>query len=232
MVQIEFIGVVKHMDRVGCRSPETPISRNIYTRFIKWLLDVMFSAIGLVLSIPLFVIAAGVIKISSRGPVFFVQERVGKLGQIFVIYKFRTMCLETDNNGRRLSDSERMTKTGRLLRNLSIDELPQLINILKGEMSFIGPRPLLVKYLPYYTYEEMQRHSIKPGITGWAQVNGRNAISWEDKFKYDLDYVKDISFLLDLWILALTLYKVFKRADVINNDLESLDLERKESNEQ
>jgi lipopolysaccharide/colanic/teichoic acid biosynthesis glycosyltransferase len=229
MVQIEFIGVVKHMDCMGCRNSETPITRNIYTQFIKRMLDVIFAVIGLVFSIPLFIIAAGVIKISSKGPVFFVQERVGNHGQIFMIYKLRTMCLETDISGRRLSDSDRMTKSGRLLRKLSIDELPQLINILKGEMSFIGPRPLLVKYLPYYTYEEMQRHSIRPGITGWAQVNGRNAISWEDKFKYDLDYVKDISFLFDFRILVLTLYKVFKRMDVINNDLVGLDLERRAS---
>ena len=202
-----------------------------YNRFIKRVLDVIFSVIGLILSIPLFIIVVGAIKLDSKGPALYVQDRVGKLGQIFRIYKFRTMCLETEKVGRQLSNTDRITKVGKFLRKTSIDELPQLINVLKSEMSFVGPRPLLVSFLPYYTQEEIKRHNVKPGITGWAQVNGRNLLGWEDKFKYDLEYVKNTSFMFDFRILLLTIYKVIKRADIIDNCV-SLDVERQVIKEQ
>jgi len=174
------------------------------------------------------IIAAIAIKIESEGPVLFVQERPGKDCKIFKLYKFRTMRVNTEHNGRVLSDRERVTRVGAFLRKASIDELPQLFNIIRGDMSFIGPRPLLVKYLPYYTEEELKRHNLLPGITGWAQVNGRNNLNWEKRFKMDLEYVEKVSFLFDLKIFCLTIYKVFKRADIVIDGMVDLDIERSE----
>jgi undecaprenyl phosphate N,N'-diacetylbacillosamine 1-phosphate transferase len=148
----------------------------------------------------------------------FKQERPGKNGEIFTIYKIRTMSKVTHVNGIKLKDAERLTSIGRIIRKLSLDELPQLWNVVKGEMSFVGPRPLLPKYLPLYSSEQAKRHNVRPGITGWAQVNGRNTISWEDKFKYDVYYVDHISLLLDLKVLWLTVMKVLKREGINSSE--------------
>ncbi len=147
-------------------------------------------------------------------PIFFRQVRPGLNGKPFIMYKFRTMTNERDGDGNLLPDDRRLTSFGRFLRSTSLDELPELINVLKGEMSLVGPRPLLMEYLPLYSTEQFRRHEVKPGITGWAQVNGRNAISWEDKFKFDVWYVDNQSFWLDIKILWMTLVKVFKREGI------------------
>lgn len=190
--------------------------------YVKRILDLIFAAILLVLLFPIMVVAALAIKLDSRGPVLFKQQRPGKDGKIFTVYKFRTMRVETEVNGRPLSDMERMTRVGALLRKTSIDELPQLFNILRGEMSFIGPRPLLVQYLDYYTPEQMRRHEVLPGLSGWAQVNGRNAISWEEKFRLDIWYVDHISFALDFKIFALTLWNVLTRKGINNSEKDTM----------
>ncbi len=148
----------------------------------------------------------------------FKQERPGKNGEIFTIYKIRTMSKITHVNGIKLKDAERLTSIGRIIRKLSLDELPQLWNVVKGEMSFVGPRPLLPKYLPLYSSEQAKRHNVRPGITGWAQVNGRNAISWEEKFRYDVYYVDHISFFLDLKVLWFTVMKVLKREGINSSE--------------
>lgn len=177
---------------------------------MKRLFDVIVSLLLLILfSIPMLVIAI-MILINMGPPVIFKQKRPGLHGKVFSIYKFRTMKNSKDKNGNLLSNSQRITKLGKFLRKLSLDELTQLFNVLKGDISLVGPRPLLIDYLDLYTPEQARRHDVKPGITGWAQVNGRNAISWEDKFKYDVWYVDNQSFLLDLKILFMTFLKVFK----------------------
>lgn len=181
---------------------------------IKRILDFVFALILLLIALPIMVASAITIKLESRGPVLFVQERLGKDAKVIEVYKFRTMKVETKYDGRELSNKERLTKTGSFLRKTSIDELPQLLNILRGEMSFIGPRPLLVRYLEHYSPEQVRRHEVMPGISGLAQVNGRNKISWEQKFEYDVWYVDNVSFLLDLRILWLTIYKVVRRKDI------------------
>jgi len=190
---------------------------------VKRILDFIFSLILLILTLPIMIISAIAIKIEDpKGPILFKQERPGKNAKIFTVYKFRTMRVETELKGRPLSDMERITKVGSFLRKTSIDELPQLFNILRGEMSFIGPRPLLVQYLEHYTPEQMRRHEVTPGISGWAQVNGRNAISWEEKFKYDVWYVDHISFKLDLKIFLLTIYNVLKSKDINNSNADTM----------
>jgi len=186
----------------------------MYQGFIKPSLD-FIGALGLLLILsPVFIIVSVLIYIKMRGPIFFRQERPGKDEKIFSIYKFRTMGNEKDANGELLSDEERLSGLGKSIRSLSLDELPQLFNVLKGEMSFIGPRPLLIEYLPLYNEEQKRRHDIKPGISGWAQVNGRNAISWKEKFEYDVWYTKHSSFLLDMKIIIMTIQKVFMRKDI------------------
>ena len=194
---------------------------------LKRILDFVVALIIFAGTLPVMVVVAIAIKLEDpTGPVLFRQDRPGLYGKIFRLNKFRTMTVVTEKDGRRLSDKERLTRVGRFLRKTSIDELPQLINILKGEMSFIGPRPLLVKYLPFYTDEEKKRHEVLPGISGWAQVNGRNNISWDEKFKYDIEYVEQISLKMDVKILFLTIYKIFKRSDVSVDALPDLDVER------
>jgi len=181
---------------------------------IKRVMDLLFAIILLIPASLIMLCAAVALRLGSQGPVFFKQHRPGKNGVIFTIYKFRTMRLETEKNGRPLSDMERMTGVGSILRKLSVDELPQLFNILKGDMSFIGPRPLLVQYLERYTEEQMRRHDVTPGISGWAQINGRNGVDWETRFEYDVWYVKHISFRVDLKIFLKTLAIVLMRSGV------------------
>ena len=181
----------------------------------KRIFDIIFAIILLTATLPIMIIAAILIKLSSRGPILFIHERPGKNGKLFRVMKFRTMLLETEKNGVPIKNVDRITKIGALLRKTSVDELPQLINILKGEMSFIGPRPLLVEYLKYYSPEQMRRHEVTPGISGWAQVNGRNTITWEEKFKHDVYYVDNISASLDIKIFFLTIYKIIKRSDIV-----------------
>jgi len=189
---------------------DTTHSAKIFQLKIKRLLDISVSIIGIVLFSPIFLVIMTLIKLNSNGPIFFTQERPGKNGKIFILYKFRTMKDLRDENGNLLPDKNRLTKVGKFLRKLSLDELPELWNVLKGDMSLVGPRPLLVEYLNRYTPEQARRHEVKPGITGWAQVNGRNAITWEEKFKYDVWYVDNWSLWLDFKIIFMTIVKVLK----------------------
>jgi len=180
----------------------------MYNPYIKRILDFSLALLGLLLLSPLLLFVTFGLAIANNGKPFFFQLRPGKNGKIFKIVKFKTMNDKKDHEGNLLPDAKRLTKIGSFVRKTSLDELPQLFNVLKGEMSLIGPRPLLVEYLPLYSEEQNRRHEVKPGITGWAQVNGRNAISWEDKFKYDVWYVDNASFLVDMRILFLTIKKV------------------------
>lgn len=186
----------------------------MYANFFKRIIDFILSACAiLLLGLPLLVVAF-LIRIKLGSPVLFKQRRPGKDGKIFEIYKFRTMTDARDKEGNLLPDNERLTDFGKLLRSTSIDELPEIINIFKGDMSIIGPRPLLEEYLPLYNEEQAHRHDVRPGLTGWAQINGRNTINWEDKFRYDVEYVRNISFMFDLKIFFLTIKKVFVREGI------------------
>jgi undecaprenyl phosphate N,N'-diacetylbacillosamine 1-phosphate transferase len=187
----------------------------MYRRHFKRILDLCISLVVLLLIYPVFIIISiGLILGNRNFDIFFLQQRSGKDGKIFRIFKFKTMSDKKNVDGNLLSDEQRLTKIGKFVRSTSLDELPQLLNVLKGDMSLIGPRPLLVQYLPLYTKEQSRRHSIRPGITGWAQVNGRNTISWEKKFEYDVWYVDNISLFLDLKIYYLTIKKVFIREGI------------------
>jgi lipopolysaccharide/colanic/teichoic acid biosynthesis glycosyltransferase len=181
---------------------------------IKRLIDFLGAFIGLVVLSPLLIVIALLVRVNMGAPVLFHQERPGLHGRPFILYKFRTMRDLRDVEGRLLPDEMRLTRLGRILRSTSLDELPELFNVLKGEMSLVGPRPLLMEYLNRYTPEQARRHEVKPGITGWAQVNGRNAITWEEKFKLDVWYVDNWNLGLDLKILGLTLIKVLKREGI------------------
>jgi len=192
--------------------------RTIYTLIIKRLFDFLAAFLGLLMIAPLFVTLIVCLYILNNGKPFFYQARTGKNGQIFTIIKFKTMNDKTDENGNLLPALERVTKIGNTCRKFSLDELPQLINILKGDMSLIGPRPLLPHYLPFYNERQYRRHNVLPGITGWAQVNGRNTISWEQKFEYDVYYVDHQSFSLDFEIILKTIDKVINRADINNSE--------------
>ncbi len=197
----------------------------MYRKYIKRLLDFILALLLLIVLSPFMLLASIAIKLEDpKGPILFKQKRPGKNARIFTVYKFRTMIVDTEKNGKKLSDKERMTKVGSFLRKTSIDELPQLFNIIRGEMSFIGPRPLLVQYLELYTPEQMRRHEVTPGISGWAQVNGRNALSWEEKFKYDVWYVDNQSFWLDLKIFLMTIYNVLKREGINNSQVDTMPL--------
>lgn len=176
---------------------------------MKRVFDIMFAMFGLIMFSPIMAVIAGLVRMSLGSPVIFSQERPGLLGKPFTLYKFRTMNQALDPNGTPIPDEERLTWFGRLLRSTSLDELPELWNVLKGDMSLVGPRPLLMEYLPLYKPEQMRRHEIRPGITGLAQINGRNTVSWEQRFDLDIWYVDHHSFFLDLKIIALTIVKVF-----------------------
>ncbi|WP_342580947.1 sugar transferase [Ureibacillus sp. FSL W7-1570] len=186
----------------------------IYKRFIKRPMDFILSLIAIIVLSPIFLIVALLVKIKLGSPVIFKQQRPGLNEKIFTMYKFRTMTDERDENGELLPDSVRLTKFGKFLRSTSLDELPELFNILKGDMSIVGPRPLLVQYLPLYNDHQKRRHEVRPGLTGLAQVNGRNAISWEEKFDLDVRYVDHVSFIGDWKIILLTVKKVFVREGI------------------
>jgi lipopolysaccharide/colanic/teichoic acid biosynthesis glycosyltransferase len=180
----------------------------------KRIFDLVITVPGMLIALPLMGIIALLIYFKEGGPVLFKQPRPGLGGKIFTLYKFRTMRNAVDRHGNALPDAERLTPLGRFLRSTSLDELPELFNVLRGEMSLVGPRPLLVEYLPRYTPEQARRHEVLPGITGWAQINGRNALSWEEKFRLDVWYVDHWSVWLDLKILALTFWKVIRREGI------------------
>jgi len=186
-----------------------------YERWFKRPFDIVCALAAIVVFWWLYVIVAVLVRVKLGSPVLFCQQRPGKDEKIFKLYKFRTMTDERDADGNLLPDDVRLTKFGKLLRSTSLDELPEAFNILKGDMSVVGPRPLLVKYLPYYTDEERQRHAVRPGLTGLAQVNGRNAGSWEQRFSYDLKYVQNCSLMGDIKILFKTVKKVIKRSDIL-----------------
>ncbi|GAA0708744.1 sugar transferase [Paraclostridium ghonii] len=186
-------------------------------KFIKRTVDILGSSIGLLLLSPVLIIIAILVRIKLGSPIFFTQNRVGKDGKIFKIIKFRTMLEAVDKFGEPLSDKERLTSFGKLLRSTSLDEFPELINVLKGDMSLVGPRPLLVEYINLYSKEQFRRHEVRPGITGLAQVSGRNTLDWNERFKIDVNYVDNQTLALDIKILFLTIFKVLKR-DGISKD--------------
>ena len=194
------------------------MKKTIYSVFIKRLLDVMISAIILVIFSWLYIILAILVRVKLGSPVLFKQPRPGKDEKIFNMYKFRTMTDEKDENGKLLPDKDRLTKFGKLMRKTSLDELPELFCILKGDMSFIGPRPLLVEYLPYYTEREKLRHTVRPGLTGLAQASGRNTVDWDTRFELDATYVENLSFLMDLKVIAMTFKTVFGHSEQVAED--------------
>lgn len=189
----------------------------MYQKYIKRVLDIIFSLLAIIILLPLFLIIGLLVLIFLGRPAIFRQKRPGKNEKIFTMYKFRTMTNKKDKDGNLLPDELRLTKFGKFLRSTSLDELPELINILKGDMSIVGPRPLLVEYLDYYTKEERKRHNVRPGLTGLAQVNGRNLLSWDERFKKDIEYVNNITFINDVKIVLNTIVKVFKK-DGINQE--------------
>lgn len=187
----------------------------MYKHFFKRVLDFCISLIALICISPILLVVTIWLYFANKGAgAFFFQERVGKNGKFFKIYKFKSMTDERDANGKLLPDALRLTNVGRFVRGTSIDELPQLINVLKGEMALIGPRPLPLLYYPYYNEKEQHRHDVRPGITGWAQVNGRKSVTWAQKFAYDVEYVEKLNFMMDMKIFWLTIFKVLKRSDV------------------
>lgn len=186
----------------------------MYQKIVKPIIDRVFAFVGFVFLLPIFLLVTFFLYFANQGKPFFFQMRPGKNGKIFKIIKFKTMNDRKDKEGNLLPDAARLTKVGNFIRKTSLDELPQLINVLKGDMSLVGPRPLLIQYLPLYNEQQKKRHFTKPGITGWAQVNGRNAISWQQKFEYDVWYVEHISFALDAKIIYKTLMNVFHSKDI------------------
>ncbi|PRY13310.1 lipopolysaccharide/colanic/teichoic acid biosynthesis glycosyltransferase [Pontibacter ummariensis] len=186
----------------------------LYPRYIKRLLDFSISLVALLVLLPVFLLVTLLLFVANRGDVFFLQPRPGKGGKVFRVIKFKTMNDLKDKQGKLLPDEQRLTPVGKFVRKTSLDEIPQLLNVLKGEMSLIGPRPLLVEYLPLYTERQHKRHEVRPGITGLAAVKGRNALTWDEKFEYDARYVENLSFALDLKILLLTVEKVLKSEGV------------------
>ncbi len=187
----------------------------MYRKILKRWIDIILSLFVITILSPVLIIISIVVRIKLGKPIIFKQKRPGKEQKIFEMYKFRTMTDEKDSSGNLLSDEERLTSFGRKLRRTSLDELPEVFNILKGDMSFVGPRPLLERYLPYYTERESHRHDVRPGLTGLAQINGRNALSWEKRFEFDLQYIENVSFGLDVYILKKTVEKVLKKEGIL-----------------
>lgn len=187
----------------------------MYEKYFKRIFDIICALAAIIVFSWLYIIVAILVRIKLGSPILFKQKRPGKDEKIFELYKFRTMTDERDEDGNLLPDEVRLTKFGKLLRSTSLDELPEAFNILKGDMSVVGPRPLLVEYLPYYTEEERKRHNVRPGLSGLAQINGRNAIKWEEKFTYDIEYVDNISFVGDIKIILLTVWKAFVKTENI-----------------
>lgn len=194
----------------------------MYKHFFKRIIDIMVAFIGFTLLSPIFLLITIILFLTNRGNPFFIQKRPGKSERIFKVIKFKTMTDTRDADGNLLPDEKRLTKIGRFIRKTSLDEIPQLLNVLKGDMSLIGPRPLSIKYLEFYNEKQKRRHEVLPGITGLAQVNGRNALDWETRFEYDIKYVDNISAKLDFEILLLTIKKVIKREDVIEGGASSI----------
>ena len=206
----------------------------IYAKCIKRILDFLLSLCGIIVLSPVLLILSVLVRVKLGSPILFKQERPGRDEKIFTLCKFRTMTDKRDEQGELLPDEVRLTKFGKLLRSTSLDELPELFNILKGDMSIIGPRPLLVRYLPWYTKSERHRHDVRPGLTGLAQVNGRNALGWEDRFRYDLEYVNHCSFIMDIKIIMMTVGKVLKRSGTLSGaeqTVEDFDIYRKKQQE-
>lgn len=202
---------------------------NLYKNYIKRFLDIIFSLLAIIILSPILIIIAILVRVKLGTPIIFKQKRPGKHEEIFRLYKFRTMTDKRDEEGNLLPDSERLPKFGKSLRTTSLDELPELWNIFKGDMSFVGPRPLLIRYLPYYTNEEKIRHKVRPGLTGLSQVNGRNNLGWDKRLSLDVEYVENNSFFLDCHILLKTVKKVVQKDDVVvidQGDLLDLNVER------
>lgn len=205
----------------------------MYKKYIKRLLDIILSLIAIIITLPIFLITGILVLIFLGKPAIFRQKRPGKNEKIFTMYKFRTMSNKKDKDGNLLPDELRLTKLGKILRKTSLDEIPEFINILKGDMSFVGPRPLLVEYLPYYTEEEHHRHDVRPGLTGLAQVSGRNLLNWDDRFKKDIEYVNNVTFMNDFKIVFKTILIVLKKEGINSKKtvtMTSLIDERKKSN--
>ena len=202
-----------------------------YERLIKRPLDCMLSSLALILLSPIMLITAILVRVRLGSPILFTQERPGLHEKIFKIYKFRTMTDKRDDKGELLPDAERLTPFGKVLRSTSLDELPELFNIAKGDMAIVGPRPLLTRYLPYYRPEERERHAIRPGLTGYAQVHGRNYLMWDERIAADIKYAKRITFVGDLKIIIQTVVKVLKRSDVAEKRIPPLDQYRREQEE-
>lgn len=206
----------------------------MYRKYLKRVFDIVCALMAMIVFCWLYALIAGLVRTKLGSPVIFKQERPGLHGKIFTLYKFRTMTDKTDISGELLPDEVRLTKFGKFLRSTSLDELPEAWNILKGDMSMIGPRPLVIRYLPYYTEKERQRHSVRPGLSGLAQINGRNSLSWTERFQYDVCYVQNLSFKNDMVIVLQTIRKVFKREDILVGDqniMLDLDKERGRADE-
>lgn len=198
----------------------------MYAKYIKRILDFILSLLALIILSPLMIIIYIIVRIKLGKPVIFRQKRPGKNEKIFTLYKFRTMTDKTDEQGNLLPDEERLTKFGKVLRSTSLDELPELVNILKGDMAIVGPRPLLIKYLPYYTEEERHRHDAKPGLTGLAQVSGRNTVNWKERFEIDLKYIQNITLKQDIKIIFNTIKKVIKKEDILAGKDQIIDFDQ------
>lgn len=197
--------------------------KGFYERYIKRLQAIVLSLIAIIILSPILLITYLLVRVKFGKPAIFIQKRVGKDGKVFDLYKFRTMTNQRDEDGKLLPDDQRLTSFGKKLRSTSLDELPELFNVLKGDMALIGPRPLLVKYLPLYNDEQARRHEVRPGLTGYAQVNGRNAITWEDRFKLDVEYVDNVTFLNDWKIIFKTIKTVFKREGISEKGSATMD---------
>ena len=197
--------------------------KGIYERYKKRLQAIVLSLIAIIILSPILLITYLLVRVKFGKPAIFIQKRVGKDGKVFDLYKFRTMTNQRDEDGKLLPDDQRLTSFGKKLRSTSLDELPELFNVLKGDMALIGPRPLLVKYLPLYNDEQARRHEVRPGLTGYAQVNGRNTITWEDRFKLDVEYVDNVTFLNDWKIIFKTIKTVFKREGISEKGSATMD---------